>query len=338
MALTSESGAHAGTLSTTQNAAGGGTAYASDAAGPTLFVDTFSGHDYYTGLTPATPLATMGAAFTQLSDWNTGKAGSSSNATIFVVGDIREQLTSPLGVYGVRIIGLANGNGRNTTANGLELPGNGVQWRAPASPVASTPLLTVREQGWEFHNLFFYPGASMASVRLRREESATYPDASHAKFVDCRFFGAAALGTPTGYGIEDYGGAYNVSVDGCQFINLEYGIYASNVAIAAPLMWRVGMRAPLQFQLCKHDILTNASGWAIGTVNFMTVYNASTHPNTLNLASTAQGTYPNRVNNALFADAIADVTIAKGYVKGNNADVWRYYASATAAYSVALPA
>lgn len=305
--------------------------------GPVLYVNSNNAGSG-NGRSPKNAFTTMAAAFSALSTMNSLKAGSSSNATIYVLGDIREQITAPLGVYGVRIIGAANGNGRNTTANGAELPGNGVQWQAPASPTASTPLLTLREQGWVIQNMFFYPGASMGSVRLRREESATYPDASHAQFIGCRFFGAAALGTATGYGIEDYGGQYNVSVDGCLFTNLEYGIYASNVAIAAPLMWKVGLQAPNVFNLCKNDVATNASGWVFANNQFLTPYNVTTHPITLNLALTATTTYGNRVFNNAFADAAANVVIAKGYVKGNTSDVWRNFVTDTAAYVVTVPA
>lgn len=335
--LTSGAGAHPGTLSTSQSAAGTGTAYASDSAGPTLFVNSANGQDYYSGLTPAEPLATIGAAFDKLEAWNEGVPGSSSNATIYIAGDFREQLTTPLGVYGVRIIGLANGNGRNTTANGVVLPGNGVQWRSPASPVADTPLLTVREQGWEFHNFFMYPSASQVAIRLRREETASYPDASHAKFVNMRFFGADALGTAAGQAIDDYGGQYNVSVQGCQFVNLEYAIYASNVSIATPLMWHVGDLVPNIFQLNKRDVYTNASGWVVGANQHLTLYNASTHPDTLNLARSATGTYPNRIEGPYFADATADITVGKGYKPGNAADVWGYFSTNSAARLVANP-
>lgn len=309
-----------------------------NAYGPTFYVDTFNGAMLGNGRSPKNAANTVAQIFDIMGDMQAVKAGSSSNATIYVLGDVREQITAPLGVYGCRIIGLANGNGRNTTSNGAELAGNGVQWRTPASPTASTPLLTLLEQGWEIRNMFFYPDASLGSVRLRREESATYPDASHAVFANCKFFGAAALGTATGYGIEDYGGQYDVTVDGCNFINLEYGIYASNVAIAAPLMWRVGVGAPNIFQLNKNDVYTNASGWVLGNNQFLTAYNASTHPNTVNLASTATTTYGNRVENNYFADAAANVTILKGYVKGNTSDVWGNFVTDTAARIVTVPA
>ncbi len=305
--------------------------------GPVLYVDSVHGQAGATG-GQGSPFATMQAAFDRLSQMDDSVSGSASNGVIFVNGDVREQIIAPLGVYGVKIIGLVGGNPRNVTADGVVLPGNGACWRAPASPTASTPLLTLREQGWEVHNLLFYTKAGLGSVRLRREESATYPDASHAKFVNCRFMSESALGTPIGYGIEDYGGAYNVTVDGCQFINLEYAIYASNVAIAAPLMWKVGLNAPNIFNLNKYDIATNASGWVLANNQFLTPYNASTHPKTVNLANTATTTYGNRVFNNAFADAAADVTIAKGYVKGNTSDVWRNFVTDTAAYIVTVPA
>lgn len=331
------SGGHPGTLSTTTGPAGGGTAYASDAFGPTLFVDTNNGKDYYSGLTPSQALATMEQAFDLLETWQADTPGSSSNATINVIGDVREQLTAPLGVYGVKIVGLVNGNQRNTTNNGVEQAGDGVQWRVPASPAAGVPLLTLREQGWELHNIMMFPSAGISAVQLNRAENATDPDASHAVFRNVRFFGNAALGTAAGIGIEDVGGAYNVTVDGCQFINLVSGIYLTSAGIAAPLMWRVGVLSPNIFRLNTNDIATNASGWVIANNQFLTPYDVTTHPITCNLARTATTTYGNRVFNNAFADAAANTTIAKGYVKGNTSDVWRNFVTDTAAYIVAVP-
>lgn len=306
-----------------------------DSYGPSLYVNSVTGQAGNSGLFPTSPFPTMEDAFNALSALVSERGGGvASNGVIYASGDIREQLTAPLGVYGTKIVNLTGGNPRNTTADGVVVAGNGAAWRAPASPTAGVPLLTLREQGWEIHDLLFYTKASIASVRLRCEETATYPDASHAKFKGVRFMSESALGTPIGTGIGDYGGAYNVSVEDCQFINLEYAIHGEDYSIRTPLMWRTNGNI---FQLNKNDILTNASGWVLENDQFLTVYDGTTHPDTLNLADTAQGTYPNRVTNAIFADAIADITIAKGYVKGNNADVWRYYASGTAAYSVALP-
>jgi hypothetical protein len=309
-----------------------------DSFGPTFYVDTVRGQGGNSGLFPTSAFPTVQAAFDALSALVVdGGSGVASNATIYVIGDIREQVTAPLGVYGVKIVGLVGGNPRNATENGVVKAGLGAVWRNPASASAGVPLITVREQGWEFHNLLFNPGAGITAVRLRTQEDADYPSAGHAVFRNVRFIGASALGTPVGTAIGDYGGAGFVSVDGCQFQNLEYGIHGQNFAIATPLMWRVGLDQPNIFQLCKNDILTNASGWTVGGNQHLTVYDGTAHPNTLNLASSATGTYPNRVTGAVFADAIADITVSKGYKTGNAADVWRYFASATAAYSVASP-
>jgi hypothetical protein len=309
-----------------------------DSYGPVFYVNTFNGATLGNARSPKNAANTMAQVFDIMGDMQAVKAGSSSNATIYVLGDIREQVTAPLGVYGGRIVGLANGNGRNTTSNGVELPSNGVQWREPAT-AASTPLLTLREQGWVMQNMFFYPGSTAtAAVQLHREENATYPDASHAQFINCKFFGAGALGTATGTGIADYGGQYDVSVDGCQFINLVHAMEMTNVAIAAPLMWRVGLKQGNLFQLNTNDIETNGSGWVVANNQFLTPYNVSTHVNTVNMAFTTTTTYGNRVYNNAFADAAANVVIAKGYVKGNTSDVWRNYVTDTAAFVVTVPA
>lgn len=325
--------AHPGTLSSTQNAAGSGTAFASDNNAPVLFVNTVTGQAGNNGLTPANPMATITAAFAQMAVWEAQTAHSSDNTIINVLGVIAEQVTTPLsgesgvGVSGVTIQGLVGGNNRHD---------DGARWKE-AAVAGGAPLITVRGQGWTFRHLLMVPETGYSAVRLRRQEDTTYPDGSHAVFENVRFMGNAALGTAAGIGIEDYGGQYNVSVDGCQFINLISAIRATNVSIAAPLMWRVGLKSPNVFNLCTNDIATNGSGWTVANNQFMVPYNVTTHPITLNLALTATTTYGNRVYNNVFADAAANVVIAKGYVKGNTSDVWRNFVTDTAAYIVTVP-
>lgn len=277
--------------------------------GKELYVDTVSGSASANGLSWSSALTTVEAAVNLATD----------NSVIRVVGDVREQFLAPLGIQGVRIVGAAGGNNRHD---------DGVRWRQSSSAEGG-PLLELREQGWQFENILFVPEATYAAVKLHREESATYPDASHAVFRNCKFIGAEQAGT----GIEDYGGAHNILVEDCEFMDLEYAWEQTNVSIAAPR--RVVFRRN-RFDGNKNDIGMNASRCLFQDNLFMDVYHATTHPVTLNLALTADAGTGNLVLHNHFMDTSGNVTIAKGY-KPSTGDVWRNYVAGTAAAIVAVP-
>lgn len=287
-----------------------------------LYVDTVNGSDTNDGADWVYPLQTMAKAFTK----------AVSNSVIYVVGDIREEITAPLGLYGVTIIGAAGGRPRHSTSGGVVTNGNGVSWREPATAL-NAPLLELREQGWEVHNILFVPESGYGAVKLHREETATYPDASHFIMRNCKVIGG---GSQVGLGIDDSGASYHIEVSGCEFVNLEYAYHASGVGIAAPSahLWQDNL-----FYSNKHDIVGNFATSRFMRNRFATLYNASTHPNTLNLAPTADAgvaAASNVVLDNVFADAAADVTIAKGY-KPATGDIWRNFVTNTAAYIVTVP-
>lgn len=157
-----------------------------------------------------------------------------SRDIIVLGGVLREQAVAPLGVYDVTIIGAAN-RPRQATSGGVPT-GGGATWLAPATgAVAATPLLELREQGWSIQNVMFNGPTDAACVKMHREETATYPDASHASFQGCRFSGFV--------GIEDYGGHSDVLIDDCMFDNLAGAgggsIKVTNQGIAIPGFWLV---------------------------------------------------------------------------------------------------
>lgn len=297
--------------------------------GATLFVDTENGGTQDTAKDWERAVSTMDAALDKANDL---AAKYGSDGVIYLRGHVKEQLTAPLGCYGWKIIGVPGGRPRHATADGADLNGNGAHW-SEASTATNAPLLELREQGWEVHNILFVPESGYSAVKLNRQESATYPDASHFVAKGCKFISG---GTRVGYGIEDYGGAYHLHVEGCEFVGLEFGYNPTNVSIASPSaqLW-VGNT----FYSNKHDIVGNfATSQFLGN-KFLTVYHATTHPNTLNLAYTADAgvaTAKNLVMDNIFADAAADVTIAKGYKPGTG-DIWRNFVTDTAAYIVTVP-
>lgn len=255
-----------------------------------------------------------------------------SHDAIYVAGDVRFQGLAPLGVFGVRIIGAYAGRNRHVTSSGVVLTGNGGAWREEAT-AGDGPLLELREQGWEIHNLMMIPQSGYAAVKLHCEESATYPDASHFIASNVRFFSS---GTRVGYGIEDYGGAAHIGVYNCEFTSLEFGYNPTNVSIRSPQdqEW-IGNT----FQACKHDIVGNFVRSTFQGNRHRTVYDGTTHPNTLNLAYTSDAgvaATANYVTDVLFADNTADVTIAKGY-KPATGDRWRFRCANVAADVVTVP-
>lgn len=289
--------------------------------GNVWYVDTVNGADggSFDGRSPTAAFRTMEEAFENVA----------SRDTIFVKGDVREQgLYTPLGVYGVRIIGANYGRPHHSTSGGTVQDGNSTSWREAAT-AGNAPLVKFREQGWELHNITMIPQSGYAAVQLRCAEDATDPDASHAIFNKVRFISG---GTRVGYGIEQIGGSAQLGVYGCWFTNLEYAYKPTSYGIRNDQdhEWFDN-----RFSGNKTDIAMNATRCEFRRNRHFTVYNGTTHPTTLNLANSG-GDGNNWVMDVEFADAIADVTIAKGYKPGTG-DVWRTRASDTAADDVTVP-
>jgi hypothetical protein len=301
--------------------------------GQTIYVQgngstgAYGASDKNDGLSAETPLATMTQAMANIAALNTRYK---NDGVIVARGYFAEHVVAPLNAYGWTIVAGSGGLPRHSTSGGVFLTSNGCHWAAAAG---GTPLLDLREHGWAVIGLMMVPQASYGAIRLHREETATYPDASHAIISGNRFFGPS---TRAGIAIDDYGaGSHCLFVDN-KFEDLEFAYKASGVGISAPNRHNFLSN---DFNSCKNDICGNFYGTRIEKNVFRTVYNASTHPNTVNMAYTADAgiaVNSNRVFDNRFADAAADVTIAKGY-KPATGDVWRNWVSDTAAYVVAVP-
>jgi hypothetical protein len=250
-----------------------------------------------------------------------------SRDLIYLSGVLQEQATAPTGVFDVTIMGAAN-RPRQATDGGVPT-GGGASWLAPASPVALTPLLTLREQGWRIENIQFAPVASSACIRLSRAETVALKDASHAEIVGCYFVGGGA----SGIGIEDVGGCSRVLIEDCRFELLTgTAIKGISTGIAVPLGWRI----------TKNRFNTNTNAIAMSLTEGLVDSNffrqtANDSNNKVNLVAVAAQGSLNQVYDNLFSDAVANITIAKGYKPGTT-DVWRNWATDTAAYIVAVPA
>lgn len=203
--------------------------------GKTYFVDGNLGGDGNTGLERGAPLRTMAEAFTRI------KSGD----TIWFRGNITEQISSPVGIFDVTIIGLSTRHADAHTSN------NGYSsstWKTPSSPTAATPLLTVRQQGWRLINILFDGPSDAAAVQLFRDGGSgdDERDASHAYIAKCKFVAGQNH-------IEVKGGLSQIVVEN----NLFFGATANS--------------------------FLNTVGAGIGTNNFFRILNNEWHNNASHL-------------------------------------------------------
>jgi hypothetical protein len=263
-------------------------------------------------------MLTMDAAFDAMAVWEAAEAHSSDNTTIYWAGVIAEQLTTPLsgesgvGVSGLRIVALVNGNNHHD---------DGARWTAPASPTADTPLLTIRGQGCVIDGGIWVADSTNATsaIMLRRAESATYPDASHSIIRNIRFFG----GYTGGAGVIDSGGNSQITIEDCVSEGLTEGIGSvSGAGIAAPNRY-----------IIRNNIFRDNTDHIdlpldMGVVQWNVMDEATKN---LDLAGATGG---NTVNHNAFANAQANIKIADGYVAGTG-DIWEdNYATDAADYGV----
>lgn len=249
-----------------------------------------------------------------------------SRDTIIMSGVLKEQAITPVGVYDVSIIGAAN-RPRQATNSGVPT-GGGASWLAPASPVATTALIQVIEQGWSFQNIQFAPPAASDCIRFRRMETAAIPDGSHGSVIGCYF----STGGAGGHGIN-VGECKRILIEDCDFEALGTGTAIRNSAdggIAAPnhLLIRNNRfhrgNAGDIIVACDNSIIENnifrglfatEGGWRINIDG---------------------GTVGNQVINNYVADV--DTTIALGFKKAVAADIWRNFVATVVDPKVVVPA
>ena len=163
--------------------------------------DGTGGDDAGDGRSWTTAKRTMADVFDELS----------SGDVVFFHGNIREELSTPAGVFDVTVIGTGNRPRHadlHTTLGGY----SGATWKTPASPTAATPLLIVRQQGWRLVNFLMDGPSDAAALQLFRDGGADSAerDASHAHLVGMKFVAAQNH-------VEFKGGLSQVMVEGCDF-------------------------------------------------------------------------------------------------------------------------
>lgn len=169
------------------------------------WVDAKVGSDGNSGKTRRRPFQTMSKAFTMID----------SGDVIIFRGKVREELSSPVGVFDITIIGAANRPRHADDHSESSSPGRGsssATWAMPASPTAATPALIVRQQGWRFMNFLVDGPSDAAAIQLFRDGGAddAERDASHAHFVGMKFVAAQNH-------IEFKGGLSQVCIENCDF-------------------------------------------------------------------------------------------------------------------------
>lgn len=171
--------------------------------GRNWFVDAKNGSNSNGGTSWDGPFLTMTYALTQVD----------SGDRIYFVGKVKEQCTTPAGVFDVSIVGAANRPRHADDHSESSTPGRGSSassWLSPDSATASTPLLKVQQQGWRVHNVLWGAGpANTASLQAFRDGGSgdDERDGSHLHVSNCRFsapvIGIQASGGPAFLFIED---------------------------------------------------------------------------------------------------------------------------------------
>lgn len=224
---------------------------------------------------------------------------------ILLSGVLKEQATAPV-VYDVTVLGSAN-DPRQATSGGVPT-GGGASWLAPASPVATTPLIRVVAQGWSFVNIQFAPVAASACITFDRRETTAIPDSSHGSVEDCYF----TTGGSAGHGVELIE-VKKIRIEGCIFEALTGagGHAIKSTAGAGIANTSHGTIRGNKFVQNANDVFVVGDRYLVqGNVLYST--NPVTVGNRINfLGGTDTVVIENR-----FKDVIADITIAKGYKSG----------------------
>lgn len=194
------------------------------------FVDAQKGSDAATGLDPRTPKATLATLI-----GNGASSLANSGDTIYVVGNVTEEVTAYNLLEDITIIGMANRPRHADKARDYATYAyrgiSGASWRQAASHTAVTPLLTVRGQGWRVENILFAPPSDAAAIFLARNalSNVSEYDASHFEVTGCRFDG--------GQNAIDVTDCYNVHIDGNTFRGqTAASIMSTGAGVAQPLM------------------------------------------------------------------------------------------------------
>lgn len=274
---------------------GGLEPYPSFVFGKYWFVDGNLGSDGNDGRTPQTPFLTMATAF----------AAVGSDDTIFFRGNIKEQLTTPVGIFNVTIVGCGT-KPRHADAHTGNNGYSSATWKQPTSPVASTPLLKVMQQGWSVYNVLFSGApAATPAILLFRDGGAgdAERDASHFTMFGCRVDGAPI-------GIQDSGG--------CAFVQIAGTLFRGMTTAAMNAVAGAGIGTLLCWNISGNRFVDNASHIILG-LNQSTI-----EGNTMGKFTTSSIVLTGGVgNNSVWGNQLSGTfSIAGGYTAAAATDEW----------------
>jgi len=270
--------------------------------GTTYYVDAVNGVNTRLGKSWRKAFLTMARAFEVIE----------SGDTIVFSGRIREQLTTPVGVFDVAVVGTGN-RPRHADTSPAGGSDSSAQWAAPLVPTAATPLVAVIQQGWKFENILFTGPTDVhalnASIELRRTaEGAAETDASHMSVIGCRF--------ASGYKhINDTGGCYGVLLQGNRFVS------AANFAVLGVGNIGVGQSA---WEITHNRFDENVNGVMIAgfacDINYNSFSDGGTPNTTVVLNTNNGGGANNRVSYNNFQTTTGNFNSPD--VVGTTTDYW----------------
>lgn len=214
------------------------------------FVHGDLGSAHYDGRSAASPRATIASVFSELR----------SGDRIFVAGNIREQVVSPVGVFDVSVIGMGNRPRHGDAHTGEGGYRASATWRAPSSGETAAALLRIQQQGWTVQNICFQLGATSAyGVEIYKTDDSGdgERDGAHLILSGCKIQGTG----PGGVGLRVSGGMGFLGIYNNVFLNCATGIGSGAGGGGTQGWWEVignrfsdntnGMVAPLVKGLVK---------------------------------------------------------------------------------------
>lgn len=226
---------------------------------------------------------------------------------IGIVGVLREQFTTPLGVNNVTLVGQQN-IPRQSTTSGVP-NGGGAVWLVPSSGVsASSALIRVQGQGWTLANLYFNSTSITSNGAIEPHTVGDPPaeaDAAHLLIYNCIITGAK-------YGVYCPTGTNYVRI-----VDSEIFGYSDSGDVAIQATGGIGTLLDWRISGCK--LYSNANQ-IIAALNKGWITGCAIDSGTVTIALT-NGTAPNRVIGNSFNIAAADFDPAGG-VTGVTGDVW----------------
>lgn len=282
-------------------------------------VITGPGKDWYVNantLSTSTPVG---------SDSNSGDAWSQAFKTmqqaldsvasgdrIHVVGKVTEEVSTPVSIFDVSIIGHGT---RVRHIDGTAVLGSErtAMWGPPASPTASTPLLIIRQQGWVVEGILFDCPVDAAAIQLLRngDSGNDERDGSHATIRNCRF----ANGQDA---IEQSGGAHHIVVEDCYAEGMTGWVFKDTVG--------AGIGYPVRWKVRRNHFYSNANVLKMACQDWEILDN-SILTTTTEVLDTDKGDAQSGRNVVVrnsFNIAAAAFDPA-GNVEGNSTDVWSNY-------------